>query len=171
MRMIRACQVIGGGCALLGASAALFFGSAVALAHGRERNVPVGAPSVASGYSATLEQCLTSATGADRSATFVGEMTAMPGTVRMSIRVELQQRLEGDPAFHTLVAPGLGMWRGSESGVKIYKYVKQITNLAAPASYRAIVRFKWIGDGGRLLRRAVLHTSICEQPLLEQLAR
>lgn len=169
--MIRACQVIGSGFALAGASAALFFGSASALARGGERNVPVGAPSGASGYSAMLEQCVTSATAANRSVTFVAQMAAVAGTVRMSIRVELQQRLDSESSFHTLVAPGLGLWRGSESGVKIYKYVKQITNLVAPAGYRAVVHFRWIGDRGRLLKRAALHTSSCEQPLLEQLTR
>jgi hypothetical protein len=168
--MVRVRQVIGSVCALACAAAALF-GSASALAHGGGRDVPVGAPSSASGYSAMLERCLTSATEADRSVTFVAQMTAVPGTARVSIRVELQQRLDGEVSFHTLIAPGLGLWRGSEPGVTIYKYVKQITNLAAPAGYRAVVHFRWIGDRGRLLKRAVLHTASCEQPLLEQLAR
>ena len=44
------------------------------------------------GPSATLEQCVTSGVQAERSATFLGEMTATPGTGRMSMRIELQER-------------------------------------------------------------------------------
>ena len=168
--MMRLCQLSRMALAL-GCASSVMCCSASALAHGGGRDVPVGAPSSASGYSAMLERCRTSATEADRSVTFVAQMTAVPGTARMSIRVELQQRLDGEVSFHTLIAPGLGLWRGSEPGVTIYKYVKQITNLAAPAGYRAVVHFRWIGDRGRLLKRAVLHTASCEQPLLEQLAR
>ena len=35
-------------------------------------------------------------------------------------------------SFHTITAPGLGVWRASDPGVKIYRYLKQVTNLFAP---------------------------------------
>ena len=98
--------------------------------------------------------------------TFTAQMTAVPGTVHMEMRIDLQKRLASDASFHMVVAPGLGVWRGSEAGVKIYKYVKQITNLVAPATYRAVVRFHWLGDRGRVLKRAWLRTASCEQPLI-----
>lgn len=167
--MTRVCQLIYAVFALACASAGL--GSGLALARGGGRDVPVGAPSGASGYSAIVEQCVASATPAERFVTFTGQMMAAPGTVRMAIRVDLQQRLAGEPSFHPIVAPGLGVWRGSEAGVKIYKYVKQITNLSAPASYRAIMRFRWLGDRNRVLKRALLRTATCDEPLLEGLAR
>jgi hypothetical protein len=47
--------------------------------------------------------------------------------------------------------------------VKIYKYVKQITDLSSPAVYRAVVRFRWVGERGRVVKRAELHTARCEQ--------
>jgi hypothetical protein len=50
--------------------------------------------------------------------------------------------------------------------VKIYKYVKQVTNLGAPAAYRAVVRFRWLGEKGRALKHAELHTPRCQQPAL-----
>lgn len=121
---------------------------------------PQGMPS----YSATLEQCLSSAGAMERSVTFTGEMVATPGTLRMGMRIELQQRTPGQSMFHTVLAPGLGVWRGSEAGVKIYRYVRQITNLSAPAMYRAVVHFRWVGDRGRTLRRAQLITARCVQP-------
>jgi hypothetical protein len=93
-------------------------------------------------------------------------MTATGTTQRMGMRIELQQRLRGETSFHTVLAPGFGVWRASEPGVKIYKYVKQVTNLTAPAAYRAVVRFRWQGEKGHVLKRAELRTSRCQQPML-----
>jgi hypothetical protein len=114
----------------------------------------------------TLEQCATSTVQAERSATFTAQMIATSMTQRMGMRIELQQRLRGETVFHTVLAPGFGVWHSSEPGVKIYKYVKQVTNLTAPAAYRAVVRFRWQGDKGHVLKRAELHTSRCQQPKL-----
>ncbi len=113
--------------------------------------------------SATLQQCLTSATQAERSATFAGEMSALPGTVKMEMRVEVLERTPGDVAYRMVVAPGLGVWRMSAPGVKQYTYLKQVTNLSAPAFYRGAIRFRWLGAKGRLLKTAVLRTRRCEQ--------
>jgi hypothetical protein len=121
---------------------------------------------VASGYAVMLEQCVTSTAQAERSATFTAQMVATPATQKMALRFELQERMRGEPDFHTVTAPGLGVWQRSEPGVKIYKYVKQITNLAAPAAYRAVVRFRWVGEKGRVFKRAELHTQKCLQPPL-----
>ena len=71
---------------------------------------------------ATLEQCVTSVVQVERSATFAGEMTAVPGTVRMAMRIEVQERMPTEAAFHTITAPGLGVWRASKVKVKAYKY-------------------------------------------------
>jgi hypothetical protein len=118
-----------------------------------------------------LEQCVTSTVQLERSATFTAQMVATAATQKMAVRFELQQRLRGEMDFHTLVAPGLGVWQRSEPGVKIYKYVKQVTNLAAPAAYRAVVRFRWLGDKSRVLKRAELHTQRCLQPALSAQVR
>jgi hypothetical protein len=125
---------------------------------------PTTAPAPA--YSATVEQCTTSTVQAERSATFTAQMNATPDTQKMAVRFELQQRLHDESEFHTVLAPGLDVWHSSEVGVQIYKYVKQVTNLDAPAAYRAIVHFRWLGDKGRLLKRAEWHTSRCIQPTL-----
>jgi hypothetical protein len=113
---------------------------------------------------ATLEQCVTSVVQVERSATFAGEMTAVPGTVRMAMRIEVQESLPGEADFHTLLAPGLGVWRDSDTKVRIYKYLKQVTNLSSPATYRALVRFRWLGAKGRVLKRAEHFTARCMQP-------
>jgi hypothetical protein len=114
--------------------------------------------------SATVEQCVTSSAQGERSATFLGEMTATPGTGRMSIRIELQERLPGEAAFRNVAAPGLGVWRAAAPGVKVYRYIKQVTNLSAPAVYRAAVRFRWLNTKGKLIRGIERRTPTCVQP-------
>ena len=142
----------------------------------------IGSPST--GVTATLEECLTaSGTGerttsgerasgerasgeratSERAATFSGQMVAIAGTTRMMMRIDVQERVPGELSFHTLNAPGLGVWRHSASGVKIYKYLKQVTNLPAPATFRALIRFRWLNEKGRVIRRAERRTPTCEQ--------
>jgi hypothetical protein len=118
-----------------------------------------------SGASATLEQCLTSVVQGERSATFMGEMTAVSGTVRMAMRIDLQERLPDASEYQALGA-GQGAWRWSSPRVKVYKYLRQVINLSAPDDYRALVRYRWIGANGRVIRRAERVTPTCSQPSL-----
>jgi hypothetical protein len=118
----------------------------------------------AGGAAAMVEQCVTIGEQTNRSATFSAEMMAIAGTARMAMRIEVQERLPGEELFHTVSAPGLGVWRGSAPGVKIYQYVKQVTNLSFPATYRALVRYHWLNDKGYVIRRAERHTLQCVQP-------
>jgi hypothetical protein len=121
-------------------------------------------PTSSSVSSAALEQCVTSVVQAERSATFTGEMTAVPGAARMAIRIDLEERLPGEAEFHTVVFPGLGVWRWADPKVKVYKYLKQVTNLSSPASYRGSVRFRWINAKGHAIKRAERLTARCLQP-------
>jgi hypothetical protein len=114
--------------------------------------------------SATLEQCVTAVDQVERSATFAGEMQAIPGSARMAMRFEVEERVAGEEFFHRVVAPGLGVWRAADPKVKIYKYVKQVTNLSSPAEYRALVRFRWETAGARVIKRAERFTPRCVQP-------
>jgi hypothetical protein len=115
--------------------------------------------------SATLEQCATATIPqTERSATFAGEMTAVAGTARMEIRIDLEERAPGELGFRTVSAPGLGVWHSSAAGVKVFAHIQQVTNLSAPAFYRAAVRFRWLNAKGRLLKSEELRTARCEQP-------
>jgi hypothetical protein len=116
------------------------------------------------GVVATLEECLTTGSQEERAATFSGEMTALPGTARMAMRIELQERVPGELEYRTVTAAGLGVWRPSDPKVKVYKYVKQVSNLSAPASYRALVRFHWLNSKGHVVKRAERITTRCTQP-------
>jgi hypothetical protein len=119
------------------------------------------------GVSATLEQCISEGQQAERSATFAGEMATIPGSTRLEMRIEVIERMPSEITYHTVTAPGLGVWRGSAPGVKSYKYLKQVTNLAGPAFYRGVVRYRWLNSKGRLLATGILRTKRCEQPITE----
>jgi hypothetical protein len=100
----------------------------------------------------------------ERSATFAGEMIAISGSARMAMRFELQERSPEEASFHEVTAPGLGAWRTAEAGVKVYRYLKRVTNLSAPAVYRAEVSFRWQGTRGRVIRRTSRRTPSCTEP-------
>jgi len=134
-----------------------------AIAAGPETGAPAG-PVQEPSASAAIEQCVQGAVQSERSATFAAEMTAMPGSVHMAIRIEIQEQLAGEALFHTVTASGLSAWRVSDTGVRAYRYNKQVTNLFAPAAYRATVRFRWLNAKGRLMRSAVRRTPRCTQP-------
>jgi hypothetical protein len=91
-------------------------------------------------------------------------MSTIADTARMAIRIELQERLPEGATFRTVKAPGLGVWRESDPGVKAFKYLNKVTNLSAPAFYRASIRFRWMNAKGRPLKRLERHTASCAQP-------
>jgi hypothetical protein len=119
-----------------------------------------------SGVSATLEACVTSVVQGERSVTFNGEMTAIAGTAKMSMRIDLEERAPEEAEYHLVSAAGsgLGVWRPADPKVKIYKYVKQVSNLTSPASYRALIRFRWFSSTGRVIKRSERVTTRCLQP-------
>jgi hypothetical protein len=128
-----------------------------------QAGAPVSSPT-SGGVSATLEQCVTAVSQSERSATFSGEMTAVAGTARMSMRIDVQERMPGEEAFHPVLVPGLSVWRASDPKVKLYKYLKQVTNLSSPASYRALVSFRWTNARGHVIKHAERLTAKCLQP-------
>jgi hypothetical protein len=115
--------------------------------------------------SATLEQCATAtAPQTERSATFTGEMNAVPGTARMEMRIDLEELAVGDFRYRTVSAPGLGVWQRSSASVKSFTHIQQVTNLSAPALYRGAVHFRWLNARGRAIKAEELRTTVCEQP-------
>lgn len=113
---------------------------------------------------ATLEGCTPAPSQAERAATFMGEMTAIAGTAKMSMRIDVEERGPEELEFHVVPGPGLGVWRPSDPKVKVYRYFRQVTNLSAPASYRALVRFRWINAKGHVIKRVDRLTARCVQP-------
>jgi hypothetical protein len=113
--------------------------------------------------SASVKECIT--TEAERSATFVGEMTAIPGTAKMQMRVEVLEWGPQETTYHTVSAPGLGVWLSSVPGIKLDRNYEHVTNLTAPAFYRGAIRFRWLNAKGHMIASTELRTHRCEQPL------
>jgi hypothetical protein len=165
-------------CLLLLACAALTSIAAASTGTGTATNSATDTTGVGSGQSttgegtqtkanpsATLEECLTVGAQTERAATFAGEMASIPGTVRMEMRISVLEMLPHEGVFHAVIAPGLGVWRRSAVGVKTYTYLKQVTNLAAPAIYRGAVQFRWVNAKGHIIKSAAQLTTRCRQPL------
>src|SRR3954466_1001678 len=112
---------------------------------------------------ASLESCHTGAAALDRFAVFTAQVSATSSSERMQIRFDLLQRLPGAD-YHRVQAPGLGVWRSSIPGVDIFRYRKQVANLEAPGSYRALVRFRWLDASGRTIQHSARRTRACKQP-------
>ncbi|MGH2853895.1 MAG: hypothetical protein ACRDLF_06850 [Solirubrobacteraceae bacterium] len=126
--------------------------------------VGTGTTNPAPALSASVEQCVTAATQADRSVTFTGQMETIPGAHRMAMEIVVQEHGPGEVGFHTLAAAGSGTWQRSEVGLKIYKYERQVTDLPAPAGFRAIVLYRWLNERGHVIKREERRTPVCRQP-------
>jgi hypothetical protein len=123
-----------------------------------------GTTSPAPALSAGVEQCVTAPTQAGRSVTFTGQMETVTGARRMAIEIEVQERAPAEEGFHDITTAGLGSWQRSETGVKIYKVRQAVTDLPAPATFRAIVRYRWFNERGQVIRHDQRRTPLCRQP-------
>ncbi|HUA11166.1 MAG TPA: hypothetical protein VMA83_04100 [Solirubrobacteraceae bacterium] len=146
-----------GGLRLLGGALACTAGVAFACAAG-------GAFAATRPYSATLEQCVGGTSDAARSATLAGEIHSIRRATRMEIRIDVQERVAG-ARFRTLGGAALGDWRAAAPQVDSYRDVRKVSGLTAPASYRGLVRFRWLNAGGRVIRSAVAFTPVCRERL------
>ena len=55
----------------------------------------------------------------------------------------------------------------SQPGVGIFTYDHEVTGLPAPAAFRVLVRARWIDRHHRVIRREMIVSPICVQPLLQ----
>jgi len=113
--------------------------------------------------SAAVTQCVTAPSAAARSVTLAAEMHALRGASRMSIRIDLQERLPG-LRFKTVSGPGTGAWRSALPGIAVFQSTRTLSGLTAPAAYRGVVYFRWARASGRIVHRETGYTPICRQP-------
>ena len=139
---------------------ALLFVSAAAAAPGDQ----TGTDTLPQPESVAVASCHPASVQTDRYATFSASMTANRRTHQMWIRFTLLERLSTDVAMHPVAAPGLGEWEKSAPGVGVFEANKSVTNLAAPASFRAVVNFRWYDARHRLVMRARRETGACTMP-------
>jgi hypothetical protein len=152
MRAISVVAVLG---AVLGAGAG---GSAGAV-------VPAPAPALKPGHVlAAIDTCHPALSAAGRYFVVSGQMAAIPRSAAMAIRFDLQQRTHGSGPFRRVNAPGLGVWHRSAAGVQLFRHSQDVTNLSAPASFRAVIAFRWYGASGKVVKRARRRTVVCQMP-------
>jgi hypothetical protein len=111
-----------------------------------------------------LDECRQGLAAGDRAAAWEGRMTRVKATQRMQMRFVLQWRQSGAKRWSAIKAAGLGTWVSSDTGVKTYTFTKRIENLAAPASYRVVVRFRWLDSSGRSIDSDKVVAKPCRQP-------
>ena len=124
-----------------------------------------GAASVPrSAAKAVLDACERGVDELDRAAVFEGRMRTVAGASRMQMRFTLQARTPDVARWSAVAAPGFGTWVSSSPGTSRYVYTKRVENLLAPASYRVLLRFRWVSAAGRVIGRGRDHSPVCKQP-------
>ena len=130
------------------------------------------APSAALGdgpvASVHMRGCKTGASPDERSATFVGRMRSIPGSIRMGMHFRL---LETSPRSGSAPdrSPDLGPWHNSHKNVERFSYSQTVNGMTPGDSYRVVVRFRWIDASGHVIRRAKRTSAACTQPGLPNL--
>jgi hypothetical protein len=115
------------------------------------------------GAGVKLVGCESSLDPMGRAATFEARMRLRKAARRMQMRFTLQTRTPEEPRWRTLPAAGFGKWLTSDPGVGRYVYTKRVVSLAAPGSYRTIVRFRWLDAGGKRVASARAKSPTCRQ--------
>lgn len=114
---------------------------------------------------AALAACESGPEADARFAVFTASMPARPGTRRMWMRFDLEERRIGAKRWQRLRAPAFGRWdRSKEIGASGFIYTKRVERLKEAARYRAVVRFRWLDAQGRIQRQTRRTTPVCEQP-------
>ena len=131
-----------------------------ALAVSAHASAPVKPPKLG----ATLETCATSPLPVQRIAAFVGSMPARRNAPRMLMRFELERRRDGERRWRRLKAAGFGVWERAKPNVAGLVFTKRVNGLPVPATYRALVRFRWLAANGATVKRTHARTRACRQP-------
>ena len=113
---------------------------------------------------ARITACATAVAQASRHLVAQGSMRAYRDAARMQMRFDLQVRVPDRPRWTTLPAPGFGTWNTADPASRRYVYSKRVENLAAPASYRMVIRFRWLDADGRRVAALRRVSKPCEQP-------
>lgn len=114
---------------------------------------------------ARLSACRTALDAPARYAVFVGTMRSLrAGRDRMQMRFDLYRRPGGSSSFRRVSSAGLGLWNPADPSVRRFRYVQRVANLSVPATYRAVVSFRWLNASGRVFARTRRVTAACRQP-------
>jgi CARDB len=97
-------------------------------------------------------------------AEFEARMATLPGAAARQMRFTLQASTPTRPAYRRVAAPGFSSWTTSEPGTTKYVYTRRVENLVGPATYRVVVKFRWLDAFGEPFVRARRVSKVCRQP-------
>jgi hypothetical protein len=98
------------------------------------------------------------------SAVFEGRVVTVRRAVKMQMRFTLQVSTPEALKWHKVDADGFGQWLTAPSGYGKYTYDKTVLELVAPASYRAVIAFRWRDARGKVVRSEQATSPTCRQP-------
>ncbi|MCW3010269.1 MAG: hypothetical protein JWO90_673 [Solirubrobacterales bacterium] len=110
-----------------------------------------------------VASCETGPGVGDRAVGFGATMPGAPGASVLAVRFTLEQR-RGSGGWKTLRVRGWERYERSADDATGFVYQKRVERLAPGAWYRVVVRFRWTGAGGRLVKRATRTSRACRQP-------
>lgn len=112
---------------------------------------------------ASVAACRTGPGPAERYAEFTASMPREDAAI-MGMRFVLYERLPGG-RFERVSLPNWEEWeRAGQAKVPGFVFTKRVEALAAPASFKAVVTFRWYDDEGSVLRTMRRTTGVCRQP-------
>lgn len=119
---------------------------------------------------ARLLACRRSPSLAERAAVVGTWMHPLPNGRRLALRIDLFQRTPAGRWALRSDVPGLGAWTSPSDPLlgtrpaDVFKYRQAVGHLVVPSSYRFRVAFRWLDDGGAVVREASVTTQVCRQP-------
>lgn len=126
--------------------------------------VPVATGRPAPRAGTAVDRCHAALHSPERFALFSGTMRSLRrGSDRMHMRFDLFERAKGAAGFQHVAAPGLGVWNPANRGVRRFRFRQKVANLSAPATYRAVVSFRWMNAQGRVFAKTSRLTPVCFQ--------
>jgi hypothetical protein len=109
---------------------------------------------------ATLVSCDRDA----REAVFEGRVVSYHKAAKMQLRFTLQALTPDDTRWRKIAAASFGTWITVPPTFAKYSYAKTVQDLLAPASYRAVVDFRWRDRRGKTVRTERAISPVCRQP-------
>jgi hypothetical protein len=98
-----------------------------------------------------------------REAVFEGQMRVYKKAPKMQMRFTLQASTPEAPKWRKVEVPDFSEWITAPANLGKYTYDKTVQDLLAPASYRAVVDFRWRDRRGKTLRGERAISPVCKQ--------
>lgn len=105
---------------------------------------------------------LVSCTPEEHEAVYQARMAQIPDADHMGVRFTLLSQVPGKLETRVKV-PALSRWRKSKPGVGTFAWKQELLNLAAGATYRVQVDFRWFDAAGAVLRKSRTRSAPCRQ--------